>query len=263
MKPFTTKLLLALAAIYLFACRKDDRPAPEPPVVKNVKQITWSAENFVSYEYNAAGQVTRHVAQWPNGAGSVNRYTNIYTYDAANQLTRWSNEAGNADFVYRNGVLEKSTHYATNGRKLSDMLYTFKNRRLASLIEQVANPGEGDVKETKVSFTYLPNGNVQRIDYAWRKELNAPFTVNFSKVFVAYDDRVNPEPDGVLGVVLPGVVLPKNNPLRVNNVLPNSTSGDYIRFEYRYNSAGLPEQKKQFIAVNNVEAEPIVATITY
>lgn len=256
-------LLLSFLLIGLFACQKEPRPLPELPPAKTVKRVSWSAQDFATYEYNAAGLVTRHVSQWANGAGSVNKITNSYTYNDAGQLTRWQNEAGHSTFVYKAGKLESSEHFVANGRTLSSMKYGFENNKLVWVIERNEAPLPDDAIEAKVSYTYYPNGNVQRIDFAYRQQLTDPFAINFSKVYETYDDKPNPEPDGVLGMILPGVVLHKNNPVKINTVLPNNTVEGYSRFEYTYNSEGRPQQRKHYIATNGTEGAPVQSTYQY
>jgi YD repeat-containing protein len=265
MRVATNKLLLcSFLLLGLAACQKDPEPVPEtPPPAKTVTKVGWSDQDFVTYEYNAAGLVTRHVSQWANGTGTVNKLTNTYTYSDNGQLTRWQNEAGYSTFVYKGNKPESSAYFFTNGRQLSSMKYQFDNNRLVSVIERNEMPLPDDAIETKVSYTYYPNGNVQRIDFAYRNKLTDPFVINFSKVIDLYDNKPNPEPDGVLGTILPGVVLHKNNPVKISTLLPNNTVEGFSRFEYTYNAQGLPQQRKQYITTGSVEQLPTASTFQY
>ncbi|RPD48107.1 hypothetical protein [Paracnuella aquatica] len=264
MRAATNPLLLFSVLLFgLFACQNDPVPPPETPSAKTVKKVSWSEQDFATYEYNTAGLLTRHVSQWANGAGSVNRLNSVYTYNDAGQITRWQNESGHATFVYKDGKLESSDHFLSNGRKLSSMTYGFEKGKLAWVIEHNELRMPDDVLQTKVSYAYHPNGNVRRIDFAYRHQLAEPFTTNFSKLFETYDNKPNPEPDGVLGVVLPGVVLHRNNPLKVSTLLPNNTVEATSRFEYTYNAEGLPQQRKQYNATGGVEQAPTQSTFDY
>jgi hypothetical protein len=265
MKSLMSKLLLSVAlVVFLFGCKKSDNETP-PPVdtpVKSVKQISATPTDFVAYEYDSNGRVTKHTSQWDNGAGGLNKITTVYEYDG-NKLTRSSSEAGHSMYTYSNNQIEKSEHFAINGKKLSTLNYTFNGGKLVTVLEQIANPRAGDVTETKISYQYYNNGNVSRIDFAHRKEITDPFVVNFSKIFVEYDNKINPEPDGVIGFFIPGVVMHINNPVKVNNLQPNGTVDGYVRYEYLYNSVGLPIERKHFVANGTVETPPVTWQYVY
>lgn len=263
MKTFRLIFLFVIASSFL-SCRKSgsDDPIPDAKPQKLVKKVSSSPSNFVSYEYDASGNVLSYISQWENGPGELNKLTNVYEYSGG-KLMKASNEAGYGLFSYRDNVLEKAEHFLSNNRKLSTLIYKFNNGKLIELIEQIANPQPDGAKETKVSYQYYNNGNVSRVDFAHRKELSDPFTVNFSKVFVAYDDKKNPEPDGIIGFFVPGVVLHINNPVRVDNILPDGSVDGYSRYEYSYNSSGFPTERKQFIATRGIEQSPLVFHYTY
>ena len=146
---------------------------------------------------------------------------------------------------------------------MSTLLYTFERKRLIQVIEKIEYPVEDGAKETKISYQYYPDGNVRRIDFSYRKELTDPFRINFSKEFVLYDDKKNPEPDGVLGIILPDVYLHINNPIKVNTYVANGTLENYLRYEYSYNTNGFPIQRKHYIATNGVEGAPSVSHYEY
>lgn len=265
MRNLQVKLLVALfATAVLLSCKKDPDnvivPVEKP--VKLVKEVSSSATDFITFEYDADGNVTKHISQWQNGNGGLNKLTNVYAYSGG-KLLQFSNEAGRALFSYKNGVIEKSDNYAINGRKISTIFYHFRNGKLDSLIEQNANPLPDDVKETKISYQYYSNGNVSRIDFAYRKEFTDPFTITSSKVYVEYDNKKNPEPDGVLGFYLPGMLLQINNPIKVNVLNANGTVDGYSRYEYSYNTEGFPVMRKHIIAVGNTEQAPVPFQYTY
>ena len=247
----------------LFSCKKDETTPPTgPPPIKLVKQLTASPNDFINYEYDAAGHVIKYISSWQNGGGGISRLNNVFEYNG-DKLVKFSNEAGNALFTYNGNTIAKSDNFAANGRKLSTILYQFEGNKLTSLIEQNANPEPDAIVETKVSYQYYSNGNVSRIETAYRKQITDPFVVSFSQVFVEYDDKKNSQPDGVLGFFLPGVVLQKNNPIKVNNVSANGTIDGYSRYEYTYNTSGYPAKRKHFIAVGSNESTPVIFDYTY
>lgn len=265
MKNQLFKLLLSFSVIgFLVACKKNvDQPPPDPNPLKKVKQVASSPLDFTKYEYDLAGNVTKYISQWENGGGGVSRLNSVYEYNG-NKLVRFSNEAGYGVFTYNGTVVGKSDNFAANGKKLSTIHYQYNsNGKITSLIEQIANPVEGGAIETKVSYQYHSDGNVSRIDFADRKSTADPFVVSFSKVFIEYDNKKNPVPDNVIGFFLPGVVLQKNNPVRINNVLANGTVEGYSRYEYTYNTSGYPVKRKQFIAIGNNEQAPFSFDYSY
>ncbi|GEO12178.1 hypothetical protein [Segetibacter aerophilus] len=265
MKTQTLKLFLSLTlALSLFACKKDETtPTPiDQSPTKMVKQVTASPDDFISYEYDAAGHVIKYVSKWQNGAGGTSSSNNVFEYNG-DKLSRFSNQSGFALFTYNGNTIARSDNFAANGKKISTSLYQFEGNKLTSIIEQNANPEPDAIIETKVSYQYYSNGNVSRIDQAYRKQTSDPFTVTSSQVFVEYDDKKNPQPDGVLGFFLPGVILQKNNPIKVNNLSANGTIDGYSRYEYTYNSNGYPAKRKHFIAAGNTESTPVVFDYIY
>ncbi|HEV7331868.1 MAG TPA: hypothetical protein VGN63_12585 [Flavisolibacter sp.] len=261
----STLFALVITTTMLVSCRKEPGSGQvDTPPLKHVKKVAGSASEYVQYQYNTKGHVSGYISQWRDAAGNLLRQNNSFTYDANNRLIKWSNEAGYGLYTYQNGRLHQSEHFAANDRKIATLRYTFDAEdRLTTVVESIADPTPGGPKQTRVSYQYHSNGNLSRIDFALRNELTDPFAVNFSKKFVQYDDKRNPEPDGVLGAFLAGVTLLFNNPLRIENILADGTVQGYTRYEYTYNAEGLPLQRKQYIAVNNTEQPPLVFTYEY
>lgn len=264
-KAFATLFALVLITIVFVSCQKDpDSSPPDTQPLKTVKKVAGSVTDFIQYEYNAKGHVSRYVSQWRDAAGTILRQNNVFDYNASNQLVKWTSEAGTGFYAYQNGRLSQSEHFAANGKKIATLHYAFNaSNRLITVIETIANPLPNGPQHTKISYQYYPNGNLSRMDFAYRNEPTDPFTLHFIKKFVEYDDKKNPEPDGVLGSFLPGISLLYNNPVRIENVSPNGVLQGYNRYEYTYNAEGLPVQRKQFIATNNVEAVPLLFTYEY
>ena len=261
---FKAFFLIAIT-ILLLSCKKD-RSVEQPgtPSFKIVKKVFASPSDQIQYEYNTDGNVSRYISQWQDAAGTIRTQTNVFEYNASRQLVKWSNEGGYGLYTYKNGLPEQSEHFSSNGRKIATLTYAFDaSKKLVSLLENIADPAPDGPKQTRISYQYYSTGNLSRMDFAYRKELSDPFTVDFSKKFVQYDDKKNPEPDGVSGAFLPGVTLLYNNPVRIDNLRPDGTVEGYTRYEYTYNQDGFPLQRKQFIAVNNVEHPPIVFSYAY
>jgi len=251
-------------ACLLASCNKSDEETitPDTKSIKFVKQITSSTTDFVAYKYDPEGNVIKYTSQWQNGTG-LNRLTQVFEYDGK-KLSRSSTETGYASYTYTNNVLAKSDHFAFNGKKISSLIYSFNAAgKLTEVLEQIANSLSDGPEETRITYQYYPNGNLSRLDFAYRKHATEPFIINLTKLFVEYDNKVNTEPDGVAGNFLPGVILMRNNPIKINNLLPNGTIEGYSRYEYSYNEKGYPITRKQFIAVGNTEQLPILLQYVY
>lgn len=229
-----------------------------------VKKVAASSVDYVEYHYDTQGNISKYISQWMDGAGNLLIQNNIFEFDVNNQLTKWSNEAGYGLYTYQNGRVEQSEHFASNNRKISILTYTFDaSKQLTNIMEEIAEPLASGPKQTNITYQYYSNGNLKRMDFAYRNKLTDPFTAHLSKIFVQYDDKKNPEPDGVLGAIIPGVVLLVNNPLRVENISADGTMQGYTRYEYVYNSEGLPLQRKNYIAINGAEQQPTVFSYEY
>lgn len=143
------------------------------------------------------------------------------------------------------------------------MVYTFQNNRLVTVVEEIANPQPNDPVATKVTYAYYPNGNVQRIDFAYQQNEGEPFVINFTSLYETYDNKPNPEPNGVLGLFIPNVVLQNNNPLKVTNKLADDSVVGGIRYEYTYNGNGLPLQRTQYVTTEGPGETTIVSEYSY
>lgn len=263
--PVSKLFFLAIITAVLVSCKKESNPGPaDASPLKIVKKVAASADDYVQYEYNAKGYVSRYISQWRDATGNLFRQNNHFEYNTNNQLVKWSNESGYGLYTYQNGRLSQSEHFATNGKKISTLSYTFDaSQRLTTIVEEITDPPADGPEQTRISYQYYSNGNISRMDFAFRNEFTDTFTVHFSKKFVQYDNNKNPEPDGILGGFLPGVTLQFNNPVRIENILPDGTVDGYSRYEYTYNAKGLPVQRKHYIAISDVEQQPVVFTYEY
>ena len=129
--------------------------------------------------------------------------------------------------------------------------------------ELIASPLPDGMSETRITYQYNGNGNLSKMDFYYKKDTNSPFTLSFSKLFVEYDKKKNPEPDGVAGFFLPGQILQRNNPVKINNVSPNGTIEGYSRYEYTYNAEGYPVTRKHYIATGSTEQAPVLWQYIY
>lgn len=256
-------LFSAVLSVVFYSCKNDPIPVPNPPVAKKVKKISSDATDYYSFEYNAQGQVSKYISQWKNGTGGFNKITHTMEYNG-NQLAKVTNDIGHTLYTCQSGRVTKAENFIANGKRLSTILFNYdQQNRLDYLIEQIAFPVEGGAEETKVSCQYYPNGNVSRMDFAYRLHITDPFETSFSKLYVQYDNQPNPEPDGILGNFLPGLELQINNPVKVTNLDKNGVPDGYSRYEYMYDASGYPAIRKHFIALGTVENPPVIYQYQY
>lgn len=255
--------LLLLITITGASCTKDTAPTPNPLPAKRVVNINSSPGDYQAFEYNSSGHVTKYIAQWANGTGTINKITHTMEYSGS-QLFKATNDVGFTMYDYQNNLPVKADNFLFSGKKISTLLFYYTpEKRLDYVIEQIAFPVAGGAEETKVSYEYYANGNVSRIDFAYRLHVTGPFEISFSKVFVEYDNQKKPEADEVLGSYIGGIIIQKNNPLKINNLDKNGNVQGYSRYEYTYDAEGYPMQRKHFIAVGTIEQAPTIFQYTY
>ncbi|MEO5888615.1 MAG: hypothetical protein ABIQ31_00120 [Ferruginibacter sp.] len=254
-------LLISMIITIFASCSKEPAPVPDPPLNKNVTKISSAANDYQSFEYNTQNELTKYIAQWENGTGTVNKITHTLEY-AANKLVKATNDIGYVLYAYQGNLVVKTDNFLFNGKKLSTILLHYSQQnRLEYLVEQNAELQPENAEETKVTYQYYNEGNVKRMDFAYRMDVSSPFVLSYSKVFEAYDSKHHPVPDDVLGKFLPGIALYANNPVKISNLDKNGILTGYNRYEYVYNQAGYPTHKKQFIWDGN--SEQLYTTFAY
>ena len=248
-----------VVATLLLSCSQDPVPIPEP--IKKLRKMSWGPQDYRAYEYNNKGLLAVATTQWQDGSGNINTVTHHIEYDG-NRLTKTTNNAGYLLYTYKNELPEKAEAYLLNGRKLSTLSFKFdQHKKLEYVTELMAEPAGPE--ETKVNYSYYTKGNVKRMDFYLRLQPSEPFSLNFSKEFEGYDNKKNAEPDEVLGNFIHEIKLTINNPLKIVNRDASGNIMGHIRYEYTYNSAGYPEQKKQFVTLQDVEQLPITYRYQY
>lgn len=245
------------------SCSKDTVPPPNPLPAKNVTKISSSPDDYQAFEYNSSNLMTKYVGQWRNGAGTVNKITHSMEY-SGNQLVKTTNELGYTYYTYQDNLPAKAENFYVSGKKLSTFLFHYTTeKKLDYVIEQIAFPVAGGAEETKVSYQYSANGNVKRMDFAYRINTTDPFELSFSKVYEEYDNQKKPDPEGILGFFIQGITLQTNNPIKINNLDKHGNLQGYSRYEYLYDATGYPVQRKHFIALGTVEQSPIIFQYLY
>lgn len=243
--------LLMAAVICLVSCSKENHnnPGPVPEAPLKVKKISNTNTNYEEFGYNEAGLLSSWASQWENGNGSFNRINTVLEYENG-KLVKMSNEAGTITYSYTGNKITGGESVSRNNVKISALTFGYNTQgQLEYVLEKPYHVQSGTPIETKTTYSYYPDGNLKQTDFLYRTVFSNNFVVDFSKKYVLYDTKINPIPSFVIGFYMPGVVLYKNNPLRIENYDENGSPDGYSRFEYTYNAAGYPATKKHYIAV--------------
>ncbi|ULQ54618.1 hypothetical protein [Flavihumibacter fluvii] len=264
---FDMAIPLAVMIIVLgSSCNKPDIISPEPnpgPSVL-VKRITASEIDFMAFEYNAQKNVTKYISQWKNSSnGGVTRIVGNYLY-LNNRLMAWSNPAGRAEFAYFGDKIAITKNFYLNGTKMADNEYTYDaNDRITQVIENIASPVEEGAQRTKITYAYYPDGNLQKMAIYYQLFGQDKYKLSYTRTYLSYDDRVNPEPSMIITHHLPGVRLYRNNPTLIKDNSPGDSREILWRMNYTYNDAGYPIQKVQQIETNGQPQPSITFNYTY
>ena len=90
-----------------------------------------------------------------------------------------------------------------------------------------------------------------------RRKGSQEFLVNFTQFYEAYDKKSQPVASMLLGHYIPGVILHKNNPLRMKTLLPDGSTERTLVMEYFYDNEGYPTSRNQHIELNG-QSLPVV-----
>jgi hypothetical protein len=101
------------------------------------------------------------------------------------------------------------------------------------------------------------------MDNLVKKTGAASYELIFSKIYEQYDNKMHPVPGRTMEHSLPGLVLHKNNPLRVRTVLADGSTGEILHISYQYNGEGYPVSREQHIEINGTQFPPIQFNYQY
>ena len=248
-------LVIILSTIVFFSCKKErgnvevpsppDTPTEEPPAAPVfLKDIV--IENLPSpyyhFEYNATGKVSRVsfanrfidynveynddkiTGLQNNGAGDNNHLQ--YSYDNAGRVTM---------ITYENlgGTVYVKVHLTYDGRKLIKLE---RERLLAADF----------IRNKELKFSYYADGNLKEIEYFFpATPINGQIEHRYTDHFEQYDNKINVDAFELLHseffdhiVLLPGVVLQKNNPAKITRT--GDVENQQTIYTYNYNDKNLP-----------------------
>ncbi len=243
-------LIVFLLVSFFTSCRKDKPIVPETPTDRveiKLKDITWQhlPSPYYYFEYSDSGFINN--ASYSSFALSYDvYYTGSRIRETKNlvgahkdriQYTYDQNLVTVIKYINEAGIIYKRCFLTYNGsRQITRMEWELKIENL------------GYVMHRTVDFSYYPDGNLSELKDQ-RHAIQGIQTANLiQERFENYDQKKNVDgftllhrPDEHL-VLLPSVVLQKNNPGKVIR------SGDGIHYEisyiYQYNSSQTPVSKK-------------------
>lgn len=255
MKKITRSLLLLLAVtITMNSCRKNDddqTPNPEPVISKRVKKLIAGPNDHFSYTYNEQKQVTTYQSTWifsPDGP-VVKTYTVNYQYE--NGKVKESETAGGGKqlFTYEGNRPAIAEFYHPNGTKYATHQYSFNDKnQLTELVETITNADE--ISHVRSQYHYNQKGNLVKIVNQHKRKESNQYELTSTMLFEEHDSKWHPIPGEAWGQFLPGLVLHKNNPTRIKDLLPDGSVRQIVHMSYEYGADGYPTVRKQHLEIN-------------
>ncbi len=233
-------IIAALTVATMSACGSDSGITNPPPPPSGVFLKDVVIPNLPSpyyhFEYDAAGKVLG-----ASFASGIRNYS--LTYDAGGRLSAMKN-AGNQDqldYVYDNAGRVSLVKYTdVNGAVFTTVFLTYDGPRLARL-ERDRRVTGGFIIDKTMTFSYYPDGNVFEIT-EHRPAIDGIQTeATYVDRYEQYDDQINVDAFSLIHdefndhlVLLPGVVVQKNNPALVTH----TGDGDNYVLNYTYHFDG-------------------------
>lgn len=270
MKRMTMKLVvLGVLAMNFAGCDKNEDAPPrenppvnQPPVAKLVKKISAAENDYFAYSYNADKTVNTYVSSWVSSVeGTVRKYEINYTYEAG-KLQEASTTGGKQYFTYENGKLASAGFRYPNGVLFATHEYSYDSyNRLVQVIEYIENPDE--IMNNRILLEYNAQGNLSRKIKQFRRKGQPNYELMSTEVFEEYDTKWYPIPGDVWGQFLPGLVMHRNNPKRIRDLLPDGSTRQVVHMSYEYGADGYPVSQEQHIEINGQHKPAILYTYEY
>lgn len=269
MKKYSTATFLLLTiSLIIGSCRKngDDaiNPLPEPVVYKRVKKLASGPNDHMIYTYNQQNQVSSYKSTWiysPDGP-VIKTYTLNYEFVNGKIKEGINNGGTKVVFSYEGNRISTAGFYYPNGNRFATHTYTYNNKnQLTEITETIMQPEQ--ISEVRALYQYDPNGNLIKIVNQHKRTGTNQFELISSTIFEAYDTHWNPIPDHVWGQFLPGLILHKNNPKRIKELLPDGSVKQVLHITYTYRPDGFPREKVQYLEINGQDKPAIRYTYDY
>lgn len=251
------QFLLALIAggIVFSSCRKNDDepsfPTPLPENMKWVKKMVAGPNDYFAYTYTSQKQVDSYTSKWtysPEGP-VIQTYKVTYQYEDGKVKEAITQGGGKQVFIYKNNKPDRAEFYFPNGQKYAEHQYTFNNlNQLIEIVETIVNPIE--VSQVRTQLLYNSKGNLIKKINQQKLTGATQFQITSTLLIEEYDTKYHPIPGDLWGQYLPGLILHRNNPKRIRELLPNGNVNQIIHLDYEYDANGYPTTQRQHIEIN-------------
>lgn len=242
-------MLLLLSGIILFSsCNKDDnggvlQPPPQLPAIQ-LKEIAIPnlPSPYYHFDYTEGGMINK-----VSYASGLRSYDVVYSGNKIAELK--STNAINKDrlqYVYaENGKVALIRYSNENGTVYKRAYFTFDGDLLRT-IEWERKENAGYALERTLAFVYQADGNLlEMTDH--RMPLAGQAEATYESRFEQYDTKLNMDGFSLVHdnndhlLLLPGVMLQKNNPSRL---IFTGTGVNYtLDYTYTYNDKNAPMTK--------------------
>ena len=244
---FRSVVVTAVTAAALSACGSDKGVTTPPPPPNGVflKDVVIPSlpSPYYHFEYDATGRVLG--ASFASGLRNYN-----LTYDAG-RLSEMKNNVGGGDrldYVYDNAGRVSLVKYTdVDGTVFTTLFFTYDGQQLTK-IERDRRVTGGFIIDKTMAFTYYPDGNVFEITEHHPAIDGVQTEATYVDRYEQYDNQINVDAFSLIHtefndhlVLLPGVVLQKNNPARVTRT---GDGENYIlNYTYYFDGSNRPLDK--------------------
>lgn len=264
------QLLLILTAVWLTMsnCRKNGEdiqgPTPLPISMKWVKKIIAGPNDYFAYSYTDQKQVNSYTSKWtfsPDGP-IIHTYQVSYEFEEGKVKEAITTGNGKQLFYYQNNQLESAAFFYPNGKKYAEHSYIFNShKQLTEIVESIVEPIE--VSQVRTQLFYDSKGNLVKKINQHKKKGAALFETTSTLLVEEYDNKYHPIPGDIWGQYLPGLIVSRNNPTRIKDLLPDGSVRQIVHMSYEYDSNGYPVVQHQHLEINGEHKPSIRYTYEY
>jgi hypothetical protein len=232
-------------------------PVPAKVLLKDVV-VDRLPSPFYHFEYDPAGTITG-----VSYASGLTSYGVSYLGDRIRELR--NDALGNHDrIVYAydaDGRVAGVRYVDENGVTFTVNVYTYVGDELTG-VERSKRIGDGLIIDKTITLSYWPDGNLRELAEHRPKIEGLQDESNSVVTFEQYDTGLNVDGFGLIHddffdhfVLLPGVVLQKNNPRRETRTGDGLTY--VVDYTYAYDAAGRPVTKRGDLLITGGAGEDV------
>lgn len=222
------------------SCKKDKNDSPEPtppPAAQKIKEFK-DGEEFVRFEYNAAGDVNKVTI---NSELNTNGTEMVYTveYNAAKKIAALESPDDMKIIpVYENNIMTRAD-MLEDGERIGYTNYLYENGQVS---RSTIYFGEGNnfMAFLEFIFTYNAAGNITKAEIMMKGEQPNQM-IRAGHINFQHDDKTNPlyAQRDLLALFWQGVS--KNNIKVEDHFDEDLQPEDKLVYTYQYNNNGLPK----------------------